>query len=257
MRSLVGLFAPLPTPFTDDTSSISEVRLGRLIRHFLDEGVQGFVVGTAVGEFSTLSLAERKHLLELTMRMAEGHPVLVHTTCFATSPTLDLAQHAGRSGAQLLVLSPPPFGDFTDEEVYQYLAFVSHHSSLPVAVVDPTRRIVGNLRERLQPIPTLKMTSPVSGIAAFYPEGTHSDQFALEEGRVSPLVTIAPWRLYPDALAHWLPEPLRQAGSARVVKAALELQGFECGPLRGPQTTLDSSLRNLLSDYVMNHSDAA
>ncbi|MCC7435067.1 MAG: dihydrodipicolinate synthase family protein [Methanoregulaceae archaeon] len=257
MRNLVGLFAPLPTPFTDDTSSISEVRLGRLIRHFLDEGVQGFVVGSTVGEFSTLSLAERKHMLELTVRMAEGHPVIVHATCFATSLTLDLAQHAARSGANLLIVSPPPFGEFTDDEVYQFIAFVAHHASLPVAVVDPTRRITAALRERLDALPTVMQTASVSGIAAFYPEGTHSDQFALNEARISPIVTLAPWRLYPDALAHWLPEPLRHAGSARVVKAALELQGFECGPLRGPLASLQDSLRGALTDFALNHSDAA
>lgn len=257
MRNLVGLFAPLPTPFTDDSSSISEVRLARLVRHFLDEGVQGFVVGSAAGEYTTLSLAERKQLVELTVRVAAGHPVVVHTTCFATTPTLDLAQHAARAGAQFLIISPPLFGNYTDDEIFQFISFLSHHATLPVAVVDPDRHLNASLRERLTALPTVQLTGPVSGIAAFYPEGSYSDQFSLDECRVSPIVTMAPWRLYPNALANWLPESLKPAGTARVIKAAMELQGFECGPLRGPEKSLQPKLRDLLAEFLMNHSDAA
>lgn len=256
MRNLVGLFAPLPTPFTDDTSSVSEVRLARLIRHFTDEGVQGFVIGAECGEFTTLSHAERKTLVEYASRMVGGRPFIVHITCFATTPTLDLAQHAARMGAQFLVLSPPPYGEHTDDEVHQFLSFVAHHAELPVVVTDPQRRLNAAIRDRLAVLPTLQLARPVSGNASFYPEGIYSDQFSLEECCASPMVTIAPWRLYPEALIEWLPEPLRKAGSARVLKAALEIQGLECGPLRGPAQRLDAPLRELLSEYLV-HSDAA
>lgn len=257
MRNLVGLFAPLPTPFTDDSSSISEVRLARLARHFLNEGVQGFVVGAATGEFSALCLAERKHLIELTMRVSAGYPVIVHTTCFASTATLDLAQFAARAGAQYLVLTPPLYGEFSDDEIFQFISLIAHHSSLPILLSDPERHLGAQLRERIAGLPTVQMAMPIAGVAAFYSEGTHTDQFAVDECRVSPMVTIAPWRLYPDALAHWLPEPLKKAGPARVVKAALELQGFECGPLRGPAQELTTDLRQLLGEFLMNHSSAA
>lgn len=256
MRNLVGLFAPLPTPFTDDTSSISEVRLARLIRHFLNEGVQGFVLGSATGEFTTLSLAERKHLLELTLRMASGLPVIVHATCLATTATLDLAQHASRHGAQMVVITPPLLGEFSDAEVHKFISFVAHHAGIPTLVTDPTRRIVGPLHDQLLESPTVRIATPSTGMSAFYTENTHSDQFVFQDCTATPMVTLAPWRVHPGSLPHWLPEPLRTAGSARVVKAAMEMQGFECGPLRGPQLPLDPALRKLLSEFLVHDSAA-
>lgn len=256
MRNLVGLYAPLPTPFTDDTSSISEVRLARLIRHFLSDGVQGFVIGSAAGEFTTLTLSERKHLLELVQRLAPGAPIIVHATCLQTTATLDLAQHASRHGAQMVVITPPLLGDFTDAEVHKFISFVAHHAGIPTLVTDPHRRVVGGLHDQLLTSPTVKIATPCTGTCAFYPEHTHSDQFTYHECIVSPVITISPWRMHPSSLPHWLPEPLRTAGTARVIKAAMEMQGFECGPLRGPQLALDPALRKSLSDFLAHDSAA-
>ena len=64
MLELAGRFVPLVTPFTDDGSTLSEVRLARLVRFYLDRSVEGLALATETGEFGTLSQDERKQLLE-------------------------------------------------------------------------------------------------------------------------------------------------------------------------------------------------
>src|SRR5689334_12427820 len=98
---LRGSFAPLVTPFTDEGSSISEIRIARLIRALREKGVEGFALATETGEFSSLTLAERKNLVEIAMRETQqSMPLIVHVTASATSSVLDLAQHAERHGAK-------------------------------------------------------------------------------------------------------------------------------------------------------------
>ena len=55
---LPKLLVPLVTPFTDDASSVSEVRLARLVKHLGGQGVEGFVINSDVGEFTAMSFGE-------------------------------------------------------------------------------------------------------------------------------------------------------------------------------------------------------
>ena len=112
MEGIAGLFAPVVTPFTDDGSTVSDVRLSRQVRYLIDRGIAGFVTTSDTGEFLATSFAERKEVLEIVIREAHGRPVLAHVSTMSTSSSLDLAQHAARHGARAAVLMPPYFGQF-------------------------------------------------------------------------------------------------------------------------------------------------
>src|SRR5438477_12684261 len=114
MLGLAGLFAPLATPFTDGGETVSEVRLARLVRHLLAQGIAGLACCTETGEFITVNTSERKQVLEIVIREAHGTPVLAHCTRLGTSQTLDLCQHAARHGAKAAVVMPPYFGRYSD-----------------------------------------------------------------------------------------------------------------------------------------------
>ena len=92
---LNGVLAPLPTPFTDDGSSISEIRLLRLLRKLQELGVSGYVACCEVGEFVALGRSERKSLVEILLRdPASLIQVVVNVSTLSTPASLDLAQHA-------------------------------------------------------------------------------------------------------------------------------------------------------------------
>lgn len=256
MRQIVGLFAPLPTPFTDDGSMVGEIRLARLMGWLRLRGVAGFAVCTETGEYPVLSLPERKHIAELAFRDSHGAPVLVNVTAVATTAALDLAQHAARHGAFGGILAPPR-GDFTDNEIYNHIASIAHHSNLPFVVVDPHQQLSKSLIERLKPLVNVSFPSAASGVAAFRGGRPYTDEFSFPEAVLTPVATFAPKLLHPTSRPMIIPASLRTAGTPRVVKAALAMQGVELGPHRGPYLPLSGEIQGMLEQVVHDLEQAA
>lgn len=255
MLGLSGIFAPIVTPFTDDGATVSEIRLARVVRHLLKSGVTGFVCTTETGEFTTISASERKQVLEIVKREAHGAIVLAHCTRLGTAQTLDLCQHATRHGAEAAVVMPPYFGQYSDEEIEQHIRSIVQHAGLPIIVVDPQHQLRTDLRERLKNLTELYHAETTEHAFrsrfAVDPIGSGSDEFALEEAVVSPLVQIDPAAaLNPDADLHPLARMVAQHGRAQLAKAALSLLDLEVGPPRAPGLPLSHDLRRELGALI-------
>lgn len=103
-----GIYAAALTPMQDDLC-VDHDRLARHSRWLLDNGCNGVVLMGTTGEANSLSVPERKTLLERIL--SAGLPperLIVGTGCCAFTDTLDLTLHAvERAVAGVLVL--PPF----------------------------------------------------------------------------------------------------------------------------------------------------
>lgn len=239
MLGLSGLFAPIVTPLTDDGNSVSEIRLARLVKHLLGQGVDGFVCGTETGEFITVNSAERKHVVEVMVRESLDVPVLVHCTRLGTAQALDLCQHAARHGAKAAVVMPPYFGQYSDEEIEQHLRSIAQYAGLPVIVVDPQHLVRSHIKENLSSLPALHHAeSPEVAFRtrfAVEPVGSGSDEFVFEDAVVSPLIQIDPVASKnTEADLRPLARMIGLYGRARIAKAALNFRDIEVGPPRAP-----------------------
>jgi len=67
-----GVLPALITPFTDDGEAIDEQSLAAIVDRLVGAGVGGLVPGGSTGEFTTLSNAERRRLVEVTVEAAAG-----------------------------------------------------------------------------------------------------------------------------------------------------------------------------------------
>jgi dihydrodipicolinate synthase/N-acetylneuraminate lyase len=246
MLELHGLFAPVPSCFTDDGSSLSEARHARLIQRLSDHGVDGFVVATEAGEFTTLSHVERKALVEWTVREARGKAVIVHVSALSTSVALDLAQHAARHGARAAILTPPYYGEFSLDEVAGFFRMVAQYGGLPVVAVDPFEDFATGLWPLLNGAPSLfrGLSLAEAGFPALAVSGVaQPDEFALRGAICTPLALLAP-EAARNALNGAAPAPaglrdfLRSCSTVRAVKAAFAYRGLELGALRGPASPL-------------------
>lgn len=187
MLELAGRFVPLVTPFTDDGASLSEVRLSRLLRHYVQQGVQGFALATETGEFATLSLSERKHLVELVFRETQNaKQIVVNVTTLSTSFSLDLAQHAARHGARAVILMPPFFGTYTQAEHVAHVHMVSKHSKLPIIVVDPLHALQEDATGSISHLPNVHLAWPQTDSVAI-----HGDWFRCYGLEVDPMSGIS------------------------------------------------------------------
>lgn len=251
MLELTGNLVPLPTPFTDDGSSISEVRLERCIRRFLDQGASGFVVASEAGEFGALTISERKHLFELVAHnVPAGTPLAAHVSTLGTMSSLDLAQHAANCGYRAAVVMPPYYGFFSDAEISTFMLTLARHAHLPMIVVDPLARLDGDLAADIAQIPGVKTAIPVfdsdqSDAACF--ERSTSDEFACGRLFSFPLAMFGSvWKGHDESSYLALREILHIFGAARVAKFAADWIGLDLGPTRGPLQPLPAAAREAL-----------
>jgi 4-hydroxy-tetrahydrodipicolinate synthase len=131
--ALTGILVALVTPFTPDASEIDADALRRHINRLIEAGVHGLVPGGSTGEFTALTLAERKELTEICVKAAEGRvPVVVGTGALSTAEAVELSAHAAEVGASALMVVPP-FYDAPDlAQLRGYLQAVRDASRLPI-----------------------------------------------------------------------------------------------------------------------------
>jgi len=259
MQTIEGLFAPLATPFTDDASTISEIRFARQIRYLLNNPVDGFIVGSDSGEFATVSSSERKQLVEWTARFANGKPFMVHVSSLSTAVSLDLAQHAARYGARAAILMPPFYGDYTTDEMVSFYRTIAHHSGVTIVIVDPQETITSEVRAGLAEVPEVVFAKPLQdvryGMLSCYKGLTTSDEFAVSHCIASPLALLRPKQVANAiegetadlAKLIILEETL---GRARVSKTGMEVLGIDLGPPRPPLKSLTGSVRAALKTLL-------
>jgi 4-hydroxy-tetrahydrodipicolinate synthase len=106
MTEFKGSVVPLVTPFKN--GQIDEAALERLIERQLEAGSHGLSVGGTTGEPGTLSVEERKYLIELAVKLIRGRaPLLAGTGTLRLDETLEITTFAWKVGAQgALVITP-------------------------------------------------------------------------------------------------------------------------------------------------------
>jgi NAD(P)-dependent dehydrogenase (short-subunit alcohol dehydrogenase family) len=96
---LSGVLGALVTPFTPDGGEIDAGALEAHVERLIQEGVHGLLPGGSTGEFTTLSLDERKQLTELVVKAAGGRvPVVAGTGALSTRDAIDLTSRSAHRG---------------------------------------------------------------------------------------------------------------------------------------------------------------
>lgn len=133
---LTGIWAAVPTPFSEagelDIAGIEQN--ARRFRH--DVGLHGIFCNGLMGEQWSLTLEERKLILEASLAGAEGAMhVGVVVSAASLTDTLMLVEHASRTGAHHVVLMSPP-GFVHTQEIERYIQTVARASGVPVILFD-------------------------------------------------------------------------------------------------------------------------
>jgi 4-hydroxy-tetrahydrodipicolinate synthase len=128
-----GVLPALITPFTDDGEAIDTAALGAIVERLVAAGVGGLVPGGSTGEFTTLTSAERRQLVEVTVEAAAGRvPVVAGTGALSTRETVALSVHAERAGAAAVMVVPPFYDALGWREVRAHYAAVAEAIDIPV-----------------------------------------------------------------------------------------------------------------------------
>jgi 4-hydroxy-tetrahydrodipicolinate synthase len=278
-----GVLPALITPFTADGSAIDTDALGVFIERLIGAGVGGLVPGGSTGEFTTLTHAERRQLIEATVAAAAGRvPVVAGTGALSTRETVELSRHAEQAGATAVMIIPPFYDPPSWRELQAHYAAVADAISLPIMYYNmPGVSGVTVSAEQLRelPIACLKDTGGDASAAAEliqtdgptllngYDTHTFNALAAGVEAVVWGVASIIPeqavelhrrliddidlpaarelWaRIWP--LCHFLEGISYTAG----VKTAVRLVGDATGPVRGPLLELEDDAASRLAALV-------
>ncbi len=117
---LSGVITAVLTPF-DAGGRPHIARLQNHIRRLEAQGCEAVLLAGTTGEGPSLSLEERKRLLEAGSAAASRLKVLACTTCASLPETIELTRHAFDRGAYGVAVMPPFFyKDISDEGLYAF-----------------------------------------------------------------------------------------------------------------------------------------
>jgi dihydrodipicolinate synthase/N-acetylneuraminate lyase len=128
-----GVLPALITPFTADGDAIDAQALARIVDRLVGAGVGGLVPGGSTGEFTTLTNAERRRLVEVTVEAAGGRvPVVAGTGALSTRETVELSVHAEQAGAAAVMIVPPFYDAPTWPELLAHYTAVADAIEIPI-----------------------------------------------------------------------------------------------------------------------------
>lgn len=130
---LEGVLPALMTPFTDDGSAVDDEALADQVERCIAAGVGGLVPTGSTGEFTTLTNAERRRVVEEVIAAAGGRvPTIPGTGALSTAETIELSKHAEAAGATAVMIVPPFYTPLTWPELLAHFQAVAEQISIPI-----------------------------------------------------------------------------------------------------------------------------
>ena len=130
-NQLCGSIPPLVTPFRD--GDVDYATYVRLVERQVAGGSHGIVVNGTTNEQSTLTVAERKKLVEVAVKTAAGRvPVVAAAGSRSHADTVTLTKGAEKAGANALLILTPHFIRPPQRAMAEYVMDIAKRTALPV-----------------------------------------------------------------------------------------------------------------------------
>ena len=282
-----GIIPAVTTPF-DARDAVDADALAQNLGALLDAGVHGFVATGTMGEAGSLSTAERRLVVETTVRAAAGRvPVVVGVSSGTPAASIALAADAADAGADAIMLLPPLGYRADARETVAFYRAVAGATALPIMAynnpeasgTDMPPALIAQLAAEVEHVVAVKECSgDARRIAALRNDApglkvlVGGDDWALEgfaagaTGWVTGVADCAPAEcveLYEACRAGDLERaraiygrllPLARLDMTpklvQFFKGAQDRLGFVGGPTRPPRMALDEADRAVLDDAL-------
>jgi 4-hydroxy-tetrahydrodipicolinate synthase len=154
------------TPFRD--GKVDEAKIRELVEFHVKHGTDAIVPCGTTGESPTLSHAEHKRVVEVTIQAAAGRlPVIAGTGSNATAEAIDLTQHAKKAGADGVLMVCPYYNKPTQPGLIAHYQAVAAAVDIPIIMYNiPGRTGVNMLPEtvaKLAQVPNIVGIKEASG----------------------------------------------------------------------------------------------
>lgn len=272
---LAGIFNITVTPF-DPAGAIDKAGLARSIERVIGLGYDGILIGGTYGEFPAMSPDERAHLFRIAMDVVGDRvPVMLCSASSDARTVRDLTALAGDLGG-LPMVTPPFVSEVTDDQIYTFFKDMAPLSKTGVLIYNAPGigiTLQPDLIERLADIPGVvgmkqgdlsvaaidRIANRLGGriklfcasdLAFLGPMMVGFDGISSTNSCALPEIILSTYRALEAGDANtarelhrtWYPfrALARRHGQPQMVKAVMNLRGFDGGKVRLPLRDLDA-----------------
>ena len=155
-----GVIPPVSTLFTSE-GKLDESGMKRLIDFLIDSGVDGLFFLGSGGEFSQMSVEERKQVAAFATNYVDKRvPVLIGTGGVHTREVIELSEHSKLIGADGVVIINPYYWNLSDDNLYEHYSEIARAVDLPILLYN----FPGLTGQELTPEMILKLVETHSNI---------------------------------------------------------------------------------------------
>ncbi|MED4917749.1 4-hydroxy-tetrahydrodipicolinate synthase, partial [Geobacillus thermodenitrificans] len=142
---LRGSIAPVVTPF-DEEGNVDLTTLTSLIDWHIKSGTHGISVTGTSGEPSSLTLDERKQVMETAKKAVAGRvPFVPGTGSTNHAETIELTKFAQEIGADAAMVIVPYYNRPSQQALYKHFKAVAESVDIPIIVYNIPGRTAVNL----------------------------------------------------------------------------------------------------------------
>lgn len=284
MSIFTGAGVAIVTPMTE-TGEVNYPKLAELLEYQIANQTDSIIICGTTGEASTLSHEEHLEVVRFTIeKVAKRIPVIAGTGSNCTETAVYLSQEAEKYGADGLLLVSPYYNKATQKGLIAHFTKVANSVKIPVILyniqgrtgVNIAPETIAYLAKNVENIVAVKEASgnisQVAKIAQLC--GDSLDIYSGNDDQIVPLLSlggkgvisvlsnIAPRQTH-DIVAKFMEGDVAESRRRQLealplidqlfcevnpipVKAALNLLGWEAGPLRMPLSEMEEEHRKNL-----------
>lgn len=185
MVNLEGVFTALVTPFRG--GEVDWTSLKKLVRHQLDGGVSGLVVGGTTAESPTLSSEEKQKIFDY-VNVESGHaiPLVMGTGSNSTAETIVATKKAKAWGADAALVVVPYYNKPSQRGLFLHYQAIAREGGLPVILYNVPSRTITKLDlstvQDLSRVPGIVAIKEASGDLEFGGQITSTTKLLLSSG---------------------------------------------------------------------------
>lgn len=134
-----GCGTALVTPFTNEGVNFEELR--KLIEFQILEGADSLIICGTTGESSTMSLEEKKSVIDYSIKIANKRiPIIVGTGGNNTKEVISLSKFAEKAGADALLIVTPYYNKTTQKGLVIHYSKIAENVRIPIVLYNVPSR---------------------------------------------------------------------------------------------------------------------
>jgi len=162
MDKLKGTGVAIVTPFKLD-KSVDYSALEKLVNHLIDGGIDYLVVMGTTGESVTLSVSEKKEILDFVVKINNKRlPIVLGIGGNCTATVVDLFKTTDLSDVDAILSVSPYYNKPTQEGIYQHYKALAEVTDKPIILYNVPGRTASNIAAKT----TLRLANDFKNIVA-------------------------------------------------------------------------------------------